>query len=155
MTTMTGPTHTPATRTARPPAVPHDGAPPGRRAGLALAALAVATAGVLAGCSGSGSSVSCSGNDCRATVTGAPTEVDQPSGSQSSTRVKRSGTRRPARSNDGVDFGVNAIGPGWADVEDDGTVTRIPQGGTFVEDGSTVRLESSDGRTAVFTFRKR
>jgi hypothetical protein len=35
------------------------------------------------------------------------------------------------------------------------TVSRIPQGGTFVEDGSTVRLESSDGSTAVFTFRQR
>jgi hypothetical protein len=54
-----------------------------------------------------------------------------------------------------VDFGVNAIGPGWVDVEDDGVVTRVGQGGTFVEDGSTVRLESSDGRTAVFTFTKR
>jgi hypothetical protein len=126
-----------------------------RPAVVGAVAVAVVAGGLLGGCSGSGSSVSCSGNDCRATVTGAPTEVDQPGGNQSSTRVKRSGTRRPPRNNDGVDFGVNVLGPGWADVEDDGTVTRITQGGTFVEDGSTVRLESSDGRTAVFTFRKR
>lgn len=58
------------------------------------------------------------------------------------------------RSNDGVDFPVDALGPGWVGVEDDGTVTRIPQGGAFVEDGSTARLESSDGRTAVLTFRR-
>ncbi|MFC5138817.1 hypothetical protein ACFPK1_11285 [Actinomycetospora rhizophila] len=118
-------------------------------------ALAVLAGGLLAGCSGGTStSVSCTGATCRATVSGAPVEVSQPDAQ--STRTRTSSTkRRPARNNDGVDFGVNAIGPGWVDVEDDGTVTRVPQGGSFVEDGSTVRLESSDGRTAVFTFAKR
>ncbi|MEJ2859620.1 hypothetical protein [Actinomycetospora flava] len=117
-------------------------------------ALVVLAGGLLAGCSGgSSTSVSCSGANCRATVTGAPVEVSQPDANQS-TRTRSSTKRRPPRNNDGVDFGVNAIGPGWVDVEDDGTVTRVPQGGSFTEDGSTVRLESSDGRTAVFTFRK-
>ncbi|WP_433788096.1 hypothetical protein ACQPX6_14955 [Actinomycetospora sp. CA-101289] len=117
-------------------------------------AVALVAGGLLAGCGGTGSSVSCSGNDCRATVTGFPIEVSQPDASQP-TRSGRTSTRRAPRDNDGVDFTVNAVGPGWADIEDDGTVTRITQGGTFVEDGSTVRLESSDGRTAVFTFRRR
>ncbi|MHC1557553.1 hypothetical protein ACR9E3_01270 [Actinomycetospora sp. C-140] len=117
--------------------------------------LAVLAGGLLAGCGGgSSTSVSCSGSTCRATVSGAPVEVSQPDANQS-TRTRSSTKRRPPRNNDGVDFGVNAIGPGWVDVEDDGTVTRIPQGGSFVEDSSTVRLESSDGRTAVFTFQKR
>ncbi|MDD7937471.1 hypothetical protein PHK61_03450 [Actinomycetospora lutea] len=119
-------------------------------------ALVVLAGSLLAGCSGgSSTSVSCSGATCRATVSGAPVEVSQPDANQSTRTRSSSTTRRPARNNDGVDFGVNAIGPGWVDVEDDGTVTRIPQGGSFVEDGSTVRLESSDGRTAVFTFQKR
>ncbi|WP_133251835.1 hypothetical protein [Actinomycetospora cinnamomea] len=134
-----------------------DGAPPGpRRRPVVLGTLAVAlvAGGLLAGCGGTSSSVSCSGNNCRATVTGAPVEVSQPDPNQTS-RAGRSTTRRPPRNNDGVDFTVNALGAGWADIEDDGTVTRIPQGGTFVEDGSTVRLESSDGRTAVFTFTRR
>jgi hypothetical protein len=96
--------------------------------------------------------VSCSGNDCRATVTGAPIEVNQP-GSNQSSGSGRSTTRRPASDNDGVDFRVEAMAPGSVDISDDGIVTRVEQGGTFVEDGSTVRLESSDGRTAVFTFR--
>ena len=97
-----------------------------RPATLGALAIAVVAGGLLAGCGGNGSSVSCTGNDCRA-----------------------------PRDNDGVDFTVNGLAPGSADIEDVGVVTRIPQGGTFVEDGSTVRLESSDGRTAVFTFRKR
>jgi hypothetical protein len=117
-------------------------------------AVALVAGGLLAGCGGTGSSVSCSGNDCRATVTGFPIEVSQPDASQP-TRSGRTSTRRAPRDGDGVDFTVNAVGPGWADIEDDGTVTRVDQGGTFVEDGSTVRLESSDGRTAVFTFRRR
>jgi hypothetical protein len=125
-----------------------------RPATLGALAIAVVAGGLLAGCGGTGSSVSCTGNDCRATVTGFPVEVSQPDANQP-TRSGRTSTRRAPRDNDGVDFTVNAVGPGWADIEDDGTVTRITQGGTFVEDGSTVRLESSDGRTAVFTFRKR
>ena len=117
-------------------------------------ALVVLAGGLLAGCSGgAGTSVSCSGSNCRATVTGAPVEVSQPDTTQS-TRTRSSTKRRPPSNNDGVDFAVNAIGPGWVDVEDDGIVTRVNQGGTFTEDSSTVRLESSDGRTAVFTFRK-
>ncbi|MDD7964628.1 hypothetical protein [Actinomycetospora lemnae] len=126
-----------------------------RRPVLGALAVALVAGGLLAGCSGgSSTSVSCRGADCRATVTGAPVEVDQPDANQS-TRSARSTKRRPPRDNDGVDFGVTAMGPGWVDVEDDGRVTRVQQGGTFVEDGSTVRLESSDGRTAVFTFRRR
>ncbi|GLZ43994.1 hypothetical protein Acsp06_01790 [Actinomycetospora sp. NBRC 106375] len=126
-----------------------------RRSPTGALVLAVLAGCPLAGCSGgSSTSVSCSGSTCRATVSGAPVEVTQPDANQS-TRTRSSTPRRPPRNNDGVDFGVNAIGPGWVDVEDDGTVTRIPQGGSFVEDSSTVRLESSDGRTAVFTFTKR
>jgi len=132
------------------------GAPPGRRRRTVLGALAVALVGggLLAGCGGTGSSVSCTGNDCRATVTGSPVEVSQPDPGQP-TRSGRTTTRRPPRQNDGVDFTVNALGPGWADIDDDGLVSRVNQGATFEEDGSVVRLESSDGRTAVFTFRKR
>ena len=117
-------------------------------------AVALVAAGLLAGCAGgAGSSVSCSGNDCRATVTGTPIEVNQPGTNQSS-GSGRSTTRRPASDDgDGVDFRVEAMAPGSVDISDDGIVTRVEQGGTFVEDGSTVRLESSDGRTAVFTFR--
>lgn len=146
-----------APRTGRAPSAPHDDGPPGRRAGLAIAALAVASAGVLAGCGGSSSSVSCSGSDCRATVTGAPVEVSQPDPGSGS--VRRSGTRstsrKPRNTGDQVDFTVAAIGPAWVDIDDDGQVTRVPVGQTFPEDGSVVRLESSDGRTAVLTFRKR
>ena len=118
-------------------------------------AVALVAAGLLAGCAGgAGSSVSCSGNDCRATVTGTPIEVNQP-GSNQSSGSGRSTTRRPASDGDGdgVDFRVEAMAPGSVDISDDGIVTRVEQGGTFVEDGATVRLESSDGRTAVFTFR--
>ena len=117
--------------------------------------VALVAAGLLAGCAGgAGSSVSCSGNDCRATVTGTPIEVNQPGTNQSS-GSGRSTTRRPAGDGDGVgvDFRVEAMAPGSVDISDDGIVTRVDQGGTFVEDGATVRLESSDGRTAVFTFR--
>ena len=96
-----------------------------------------------------------SGNDCRATVTGAPIEVNQPGGGQSSVSGRSSTTRRPASNGDGVDFRVETIAPGSVDISDDGIVTRVAQGGTFVEDGSTVRLESADGRIAVFTFRGR
>jgi hypothetical protein len=125
------------------------------RAPAGALVVALVAGGLLTGCSGgTGTSVSCSGSSCRATVSGAPVEVSQPDAG-GSTRSRTSTKRRPARNNDGVDFGVNAIGPGWVDVEDDGVVTRVGQGGTFVEDGSTVRLESSDGRTAVFTFTKR
>jgi hypothetical protein len=124
------------------------------RAPAGALAVALLAGGLLGGCSGAGTSVSCSGSSCRATVTGAPVEVSQPDAG-STTRPRSSTKRRPARNNDGVDFGVNAMGPGWVDVEDDGVVTRVTQGGTFVEDGSTVRLESSDGRTAVFTFTRR
>ena len=125
-----------------------------RPATLGALAIAVVAGGLLAGCGGTGSSVSCTGSDCRATVTGFPVEVSQPDAGQP-TRSGRTSTRRAPRDNDGVDFTVNGLAPGSADIEDDGVVTRVPQGGTFVEDGSTVRLESSDGRTAVFTFRKR
>jgi hypothetical protein len=97
--------------------------------------------------------VSCSNNDCRATVTGAPIEVSQPGSNQSSGSGRSSTTRRSASDDDVVDFRVEAMAPGSVDISDDGIVTRVTQGGTFVEDGSTVRLESSDGRTAVFTFR--
>jgi hypothetical protein len=121
---------------------------------FATLAVALVAGGLLAGCGGTSSSVSCSGGNCRATVTGAPVEVSQPDAGQTS-RAGRTTTRRPPRNNDGVDFTVNALGPGWADIDDDGAVTRIQQGGTFVEDGSTVRLESSDGRSAVFTFTRR
>jgi hypothetical protein len=43
-----------------------------------------------------------------------------------------------------MDVGVNAIGPRWVDVEDDGVVTGVPRDGT-----------SSDGRAAVVTIRTR
>jgi len=139
-------------------ATPGGDAPPGPCVPVAAGALAVAVVagGLLAGCSGgNSSSVSCSGNDCRATVTGAPIEVNQPGGGQSSVSGRSSTTRRPASNGDGVDFRVETIAPGSVDISDDGIVTRVAQGGTFVEDGSTVRLESADGRTAVFTFRGR
>jgi hypothetical protein len=139
-----------------PAATPRGGSPPGRRLSLAGGALVIAmvAGGLLGGCSGAATSVSCSGSSCRATVNTTPVEVSEP-GSDQSTRSRTSTRSRPSRDNDRVDFGVNAMGPGWVDVEDDGTVTRVPQGGTFVEDGSRVRLESSDGRTAVFTFDRR
>ncbi|MEJ2887461.1 hypothetical protein [Actinomycetospora aeridis] len=138
------------------PATTHGGGPPGRRLSLAAGALATAVlaGGLLGGCSGAATSVSCSNSNCRATVSSAPVEVSQPDTNQS-TRTRSSTKRRAPRNNDGVDFGVNAMGPGWVDVEDDGVVTRVQQGGTFVEDGSTVRVESSDGRTAVFSFQRR
>lgn len=41
------------------------------------------------------------------------------------------------------------------DISDDGVVTGVTQGAAFVEDASSVRLESSDGRTAVDTFQGR
>lgn len=139
---MTAPTHeSPAARRGQVP-----------RTTGALA-VALVAAGLLAGCAGgAGSSVSCTGDDCRATVTGTPIEVNQP-GSNQSSGSGRSTTRRPASDEDGVDFRVEAMAPGSVDISDDGIVTRVTEGGTFVEDGSTVRLESSDGRTAVFTFR--
>ncbi|GAA4938423.1 hypothetical protein EV188_108185 [Actinomycetospora succinea] len=120
----------------------------------AALALAVLAGGLLAGCSGgNSSSVSCSGTSCRATVTGAPIEVNQPEPGSGSGRSSTS--RRPVNDGDAVDFRVESLAPGSVEVSDDGIVTRVPQGGTFVEDGSTVRLESSDGRTAVFTFQGR
>ncbi len=144
MTAGAGPTTTTPTR-------------PRRRAGLALAALVLVTTGGLAGCGGSSSSVTCSGSDCRATVSGAPVEVSQPDAGSGNVRRSgtRSSTRRPSSTPDAVDFTVAAIGQGSVDIDDDGRITRIPVGQTFPEDGSTVRLESSDGRTAVLTFRRR
>ena len=138
--------------------VPPPVAPPGRRLRVTAGALAVALgAVVLAGCGsgGTSSSVNCSGSQCRATVTGAPVDVSQPGTTTTRTKVVSAGkttTKSVRRSGDGVDFSVAGQGPGWVDIDEDGVVTRVPVGGTFSEDGSTVRLQSADGRTAVFTF---
>ena len=143
-------------------AVPPPVTPPGRRARAVVGALAVALgAVVLAGCGegGTSSSVTCSDGQCRATVTGAPADVEQP-GTSTTTAVKKVSNGKTTTSTvknrrDGVDFTVAGQGAGWADIDEDGVVTRVPVGGTFADDGATIRLESADGRTAVFTFPRR
>ncbi|GLZ52374.1 hypothetical protein [Actinomycetospora sp. NBRC 106378] len=46
---------------------------------------------------------------------------------------------------------VRAIGPGWVEIDEHG-VQRIAVGQVFAEDDALVRVEPSDGRTAVFTW---
>ncbi|MCD2187566.1 hypothetical protein [Actinomycetospora soli] len=153
------------------PHAPRRGAPPGRRW---AAALGVAGLLVLGACgSGGGSAdVRCSAGQCRAVVSGTPVEVSEPSGagsmalvmgtstsrpkpttskSSSSRPTTRPTTRTPSRDRDDVDFVVRAVGPGWVEVDDDG-VQRLAVGQVFAEDDRVVRVESADGRTAVFVW---
>ncbi|MDL5158095.1 hypothetical protein [Actinomycetospora termitidis] len=127
------------------------GAPPGRRV---LAVLGLASLLLLGACGsgGGGVSVRCSGPNCTATVSAAPIEVEEP-GTSSTQTVRRNGTttKTTTRRDGDVDFRVVAMGPGWVDVVDDGQF-RLPVGSEFPEDDSRVRLASSDGRTAVFTW---
>ncbi|MEJ2871608.1 hypothetical protein WCD74_27865 [Actinomycetospora sp. OC33-EN08] len=154
------------------PHVRSAGAPPGRRL---LAVVGLAGLLLLGACGSGGgeASVSCSGSQCRATVTGTPVEVSEPSSSGSMALVAGTSTSRPKPTSsskpkpstrttthrsgshrdgtDEVDFLVRAVGPGWVEIDEDG-VTRVPVGGTFAEDDAAVRVESADGRTAVFTW---
>lgn len=148
------------------PHAPRRGAPPGRL----LATLGVAGALLLAGCGGGGGSadVRCSAGQCRAVVTGTPVEVSEPSGAGSMALVMGTSTSRPkpttsrssssrpttrpsTRDRDDVDFLVRAVGPGWVEIDDDG-VQRLAVGQVFAEDDTVVRVESADGRTAVFVW---
>lgn len=153
------------------PHAPHRGAPPGRRL-----ALAVGVAGLLllGACGGGGGSadVRCSAGQCRAVVTGTPIEVSEPSGAGSMALVAGTSTSRPKpttsksssskpttrpttrntdRDRDEVDFVVRAVGPGWVEIDENG-VQRVAVGQVFAEDDTVVRVESADGRTAVFTW---
>ncbi|GAA4823407.1 hypothetical protein GCM10023201_06790 [Actinomycetospora corticicola] len=154
------------------PHAPRRGAPPGRRL---AAVLGLASLLLLGACgSGGGSAdVRCSAGQCRAVVTGTPIEVSEPPGAGSMALVAGTTTSRPkpttssskktttrpttrsstryADGRDEVDFVVRTVGPGWVEIDEDG-IQRVPVGGVFAEDDTLVRLESADGRTAVFVW---
>jgi hypothetical protein len=128
------------------------------------------------GSGGGSADVRCSAGHCRAVVTGTPIEVSEPSRAGSMALIAGTSTSRPkpttsrsssskpttrpttrttttrtTRYRDEVDFVVRAIGPGWVEIDENG-VQRIAVGQVFAEDDALVRVESSDGRTAVFTW---
>lgn len=158
-------------RTGGQPHAPHRGAPPGRRWATVLGLASLLVLGACgSGGSGSSADVRCSGGECRAVVTGTPVEVSEPGSAGSMALVMGTSTSKPrpttSRSSssrpttrsttrthdrDDVDFLVRAVGPGWVEIDDDG-VRRIAVGQVFAEDDRVIRVESADGRTAVFVW---